>query len=85
MNRSITLALLLVLPYIWATMVIPGRFKFSAKKAVREKMSKLTGFVAERLTSITLVKSAANENADLQLGYEYAEELYKGPGEVLAH
>lgn len=77
MNRSITLALLLVLPYIWATMVIPGRFKFSAKKAVREKMSKLTGFVAERLTSITLVKSAANENADLQLGYEYAEELYK--------
>ena len=77
MNRSITLALLLVLPYIWATMVIPGRFKFSAKKAAREKMSKLTGFVAERLTSITLVKSAANENADLQLGYEYAEELYK--------
>ena len=77
MNRSITLALLLVLPYIWATMLIPGRFKFSAKKAVQEKLAKFTTFVAERLGSITLVKSAANENADLQLGYECAEELYK--------
>lgn len=77
MNSGITLALLLVLPYIWATMYIPGRFKFSAKKAVQEKLAKLTTFVAERLSSITLVKSSANENADLQLGYECAEELYK--------
>lgn len=77
MNPKITMALLLVLPYIWATMYIPGRFKFSAKKLVQEKMAKLTTFVAERLGSITLVKSAANENADLQLGYECAEELYK--------
>jgi len=77
MNRNITLSLLLVLPYIWATMYIPGRFKFSAKKEVQEKLAKLTTFVAERLGSITLVKSAASENADLQLGYECAEELYK--------
>lgn len=77
MNSNITLALLLVLPYVWATMFIPGRFKFAAKKAVRERMSRLTAFVAERLGSITLVKSAANENADLQLGYEYAERLYR--------
>lgn len=77
MNRNITLALLLVLPYVWATMFIPGRFKFSAKRAVREKMSRLTAFVAERLSSITLVKSAANEDADLLLGYECAEKLYR--------
>lgn len=77
MNPNITLALLLVIPYILATMIIPGRFKFSAKKAVQEKLAKLTTFVAERLSSITLVKSAASEDADLQLGYECAEEYYK--------
>lgn len=77
MNHAITLSLLCVLPYIWATMYIPGRFKFSAKKAVQEKLSRLTAFVAERLGSITLVKSSASENADLQLGYQRAEELYR--------
>lgn len=77
MNRNITLALLLVLPYIWATMYIPGRFKSRAKEAVQAKLAKLTTFVAERLSAITLVKSAASENADLQLGYECAEEYYK--------
>ena len=77
MNSAITLSLLCVLPYIWLVAYIPGRFKFSAKKLVQEKLAKLTTFVAERLGSITLVKSAANENADLQLGYQCAEELYK--------
>ncbi len=77
MNPSITLALLCVLPYIIATMYIPGRFFFRFKKEVQEKLAKLTTFVAERLGSIALVKSAANESADLQLGYQCAEELYK--------
>ncbi len=77
MNHFITLALIAVLPYVWAVMVIPGRFIFRAKEAVQAKLARLTGFVAERLGSIGLVKSAANENADLQLGYQYAEELYK--------
>lgn len=77
MNPKITMGLLLVLPYIWATMYIPGRFIYRAKEAVQAKLAKLTTFVAERLSSITLVKSAANENADLQLGYECAEEYYR--------
>ena len=77
MSHFITIALLCVLPYIWAVMVIPGRFLYRAKKAVQENLAKLTTFVAERLGSITLVKSAANEDADLQLGYACAEELYK--------
>ncbi len=77
MNHFITLALLCVLPYIWAVMYIPGRFLFRAKEAVQAKLAKLTCFVAERLGSIGLVKSAASENADLQLGYQCAEELYK--------
>ncbi len=76
-HRTIGLALLLVIPYILAVMLIPGRFYFRTKEAVQAKLAKYTTFVAERLASITLVKSAANENADLQLGYEVADENYK--------
>lgn len=77
MNSFITLALLCVLPYIFATMVIPGRFLYKAQAAVQQKMANLSGYIAERLSSITLVKSSANEEGDLAIGYEAAEEYYK--------
>ncbi len=77
MNSFITLALLCVLPYIFAVMVIPGRFLYKAQAAVQQKMANLSGYIAERLSSITLVKSSANEEGDLAIGYEAAEEYYK--------
>ena len=77
MNSRITLSLLLVLPYIWLVMYIPGRFKFRFQAAVQQKMADLTAFVAERLGNITLVKSAANERAELELGRQVALDYYK--------
>lgn len=77
MNHDITLALLLAIPYILLVMVIPGRFFYRAKARVQAELSRFTTFVAERLANITLVKSSANEDADLQMGYDLVDRCYK--------
>lgn len=77
MNHSITLALLLAIPYILLVMIVPGRFFYRARARVQEALSRFTTFVAERLANITLVKSAANEDADLQMGYGLIDQCYK--------
>lgn len=76
-SHFITIALVCVLPYVWAVMVIPGRLIFRVRNAAQQKFAELTTFVAERLSSITLVKSAASEDADLELGYQAVDEHYK--------
>lgn len=77
LSHFIAVALIFVLPYAWAVMVIPGRLIFRVRKAAQQKFAELTTFVAERLGSITLVKTAANEDADLLLGYQAVDEHYK--------
>ncbi len=84
MDYRITLALLCVLPYIFVVMYIPGRFKFRFQAAVRQKMAAMTSFVAERLSNITLVKSAANERADLELNHQVALDYYKARLKMIA-
>lgn len=76
-NSSIGFAVLLVVPYVLAVAVIPGRMRFRATARRQRTLADFTTFVAERLSNITLVKSYAAENADLQLGYAVAEENYK--------
>ena len=76
-SHFIAAALILVMPYAWAVMYIPGRLIYRVRNAAQQKFAELTTFVAERLSSITLVKSAANEDADLQLGYQAVDEHYK--------
>ena len=77
MDYRITLALLLVIPYLALVMLVPGRFKFRFQRAVQQKLAELTTFVAERLNNISLVKSAANEREDLELGHQAAVAYYK--------
>ncbi len=77
MNSSIAKSLLLVIPYIVLVMVVPGRFKFRVSERVQGTLSNFTTFVAERLASITLVKSSADEDNDLQVGYAAAESCFK--------
>lgn len=76
-SHFIALALLLVLPYAWVVMVLPGRLIFRVRNAAQQKFAELTTFVAERLGSITLVKSAACEDTDLALGYAAVDEHYR--------
>ncbi len=76
-SHFIAVALVFVMPYAWAVMYIPGRLIYRVRNAAQQKFAELTTFVAERLSSITLVKSAANEDADLQLGYQAVDEHYK--------
>ena len=77
LSHKIALTLLLVVPYIILTMIIPGQFMFKANKAAQQKLADFTTFVAERLSAITLVKSSANEEGDIQVGYAAAEDCYK--------
>lgn len=77
MSHTITLALLLAVPYIVLVMAVPGRFFYRARVRVQEALSRFTTFVAERLANIALVKSAASEDADLQLGYDMVDQCYK--------
>ncbi len=76
-SHFIATALILVMPYAWAVMYIPGRLIYRVRNIAQQKFAELTTFVAERLSSITLVKSAANEDVDLELGYQAVDENYQ--------
>lgn len=77
MNVKLTLALLPVIPYILIVSLIVGHFTQKAQYGVQEKFSGLTGFFAERLPKIRLVKSFGKEKFEIERGKVVVQEQYE--------
>ena len=76
MSRTIALAMLLVIPYILAVMIIPGRFYYRFSDQQQNAVSAFTTFVAERLSNMSLVKASAANESDCRAGFQAAKASY---------
>lgn len=77
MNTKLTLALLPVIPYIWIVSTIVGHFTQKTQYQVQGRLSLLTGYFAERLPKIRLIKSFGKENYEMQRAETVIEEQFQ--------
>ena len=77
MNRTIAYSLILAIPYIVLIMLLPGRLLYRVNEKKTAALSRFTGFVAERMMNMRLIKAAATEDKEQLLGYEAALDNYR--------
>lgn len=77
MNAKLTLALLPIIPYIWIVSTVVGHFTQKTQYRVQDRLSLLTGYFAERLPKIRLIKSFGKEKYEMQRAEKVIEEQYE--------
>lgn len=77
MSPKLTLALLPIIPYIWIVSVVVGHFTQKTQYQVQGRLSLLTGYFAERLPKIRLIKSFGKEEYEMKRAEKVIEEQYQ--------
>lgn len=76
-DRRLAVSFFVLIPLVALVAFIQGRLNFKAVSEVTKSNSKLTQFLAERLTNIPLIKVFANEEKEDIRGKEVISKLYK--------
>ena len=76
-HRDIAVAILMTVPYILFVMIVPGRIYFKASRKKQEALSRFTGYVAERLMNLRLIKATASEEKETVLSDDVLLENYR--------
>lgn len=73
----LVLSILIPLPLRYLEMVVIGRWNYRAQAGIFQRIGMLTGYLAERVKNLPLIKQYGTEDQELQNGTEASEELYK--------
>lgn len=76
MNKTLTLYVILVLPWVIFVTWIISRLAFKASKKLQMNYSSMTGFINERLGSIKLIKFFGSENKETEEGFKVIKKYY---------
>ncbi|MCQ1530466.1 ABC transporter ATP-binding protein [Lutispora saccharofermentans] len=77
MSRSLSMLMIPLIPWTMFVIWFIGRFEFKIGGLVQNKFSAMTGFMAERLGSMRLIKSFGAEGKEQKSGYETVENFFK--------
>jgi len=77
MSRTLSMLMLPLIPWTMFVIWFIGRFQFKIGAFIQNRYSAMTGFMAERLGSIRMIKSFGTENKEQKDGYKTIENLYK--------
>ena len=77
LSHTIAYSLLLALPYVILVMLLPGRVLYRVNQKKVAALAHFTGFVAERMMNMRLIKAESTEEKEQLLGYEAARENYR--------
>ena len=76
-NKFLGLTVLVFLPIKYIYMVVVGRKFYQIRLGVFQQIGELTGFLAERISNLPLIKSFTREDREREKGREAAGNLYK--------
>lgn len=76
MNRTLTLYVMLVLPWVLFVTWIISRLEFKFNKKLQMSYSSMTGFINERLGNIKLIKFFGSENKETEEGFKVIKKYY---------
>lgn len=71
------LSILILIPINLAYVIILGRWQYEANAGIFQQVGRLTGYLAERVSNIFLIRAYTNEKAEEKNGLDAAQQLYK--------
>lgn len=74
---KLALICLVVIPFEWFYAVFFGRWTFKTTYAIRMEIGRLTGWLAERMRNLPLIKSFAAEKTEEEKGQDVIGQLYR--------
>lgn len=75
-NGLLMLAVLVLLPVKYIYMVVVSRWMYKAQAGIYGRIGSLTGYLAERVRNLCLIKQYTNEEEELRNGAAVSESLY---------
>lgn len=75
-NFFLLLSILIILPFKYGYMIFIGKKGYKVNLKIYTEIGKLTGFLAERISNLPLIKSFTKEEAELKNGEEAVKKLY---------
>lgn len=76
-NIKLLLSLFIMIPIYIAYAIIVGRWQYRTSYKILSQIGALTGYLTERLRSLSLIKSFANEKEEEENGANTVKALYK--------
>ncbi|MDE6167139.1 MAG: ABC transporter ATP-binding protein/permease, partial [Acetatifactor sp.] len=73
----LTLSVLVLLPLKWVYMVVVSRWMYSTEAGVYRRIGVLTGYLAERVKNLSLIKYYTNEAEELENGAAACQDLFR--------
>lgn len=73
----LTLSVLVLLPVKWVYMVVVSRWMYKAEAGVYRRIGVLTGYLAERVKNLSLIKYYTNEDEELENGTVACKDLFQ--------
>lgn len=73
----LTLSVLVLLPVKWVYMVVVSRWMYKAEASVYQRIGVLTGYLAERVKNLSLIKYYTNEDEELENGAAACKDLFR--------
>ncbi|HWR60611.1 MAG TPA: ABC transporter ATP-binding protein, partial [Clostridia bacterium] len=77
MSRFLSILMIPLIPWTMFVIWFIGRFQFKIGALTQNRYSGMTGFMAERLGSMRLIKSFGTEEKERKDGYKTIENLFK--------
>lgn len=75
-NWKLLMTLLVIVPVNVLYAVFVGKWQYNTNTRIQSRIGRLTGYLAERLKNLNLIKSFANEKAEDANGQKTIKELY---------
>ncbi len=76
-NIWLSMSVLVLLPLKYFYMVVVGRWMYRTQKGIYGQIGSLTGFLAERIKNLPLIKCFTTEDEELNKGGEVADHLFQ--------
>ena len=73
----LVLSILLPLPLRYIEMVVVGRWNYKTQSGIYARIGALTGYLAERVKNLSLIKYFGTEEKELKNGQSASEDLFK--------
>lgn len=73
----LVVSVLIPLPLRYIEMVVVGRWNYRTQAGIYQRIGVLTGYLAERVKNLPLIKQFCTEEQELENGTEASEDLFK--------
>ena len=76
-NKKLLLVILIMLPVYLFYMIFVGRWQFRVGKKIQIRIGELTGYLAERIRNLSMIKTFSSEAREEKNGLDAVDELYQ--------